>query len=67
MIYYKIAEICEDDSVLFVDIIAHIAIIKNSLNELEYTGDFNSTTEEHCTNLLNSLTDELMKKIIKSN
>ena len=66
MIYYTTASISEEEAILFTDIIAHIAIIKNSLNEIEYTGEFNAVTEEHCTNLLNSLNDELMKKLIRT-
>jgi hypothetical protein len=63
---HTIAQISEEEAILLLDIIALIELVKNKINQIEYTGDFNAATEEHCSNLLNTLNAELMKKLIRT-
>ena len=63
---HTIAQISEEEAILFVDIIALIELVKNKINQIEYTGDFNLIVEKNCMILLNNLNEELMKKLIRT-
>jgi hypothetical protein len=54
----------DEDSKLFLDVIATIYILQKQIDLLEYTGEFHSDDQETCEHLINSLRNIVMKKTI---
>ena len=66
MFTYNIKSLNDEDSKVFINALTLLSILKESIYDLEYTGDFHKKDEDGCQVLLNEVYTQLMKKLYET-